>query len=442
MFTIAKKGDLQNPNNYRGITLSTIASKNYNSLLLNRLSKYMEPILRRNQKGFRKGRSTFPQILSLRRIIEETRIANRKASIVFVDFSKAFDNVNRSAMLHILSMYGIPENFIKAIKTMYDNPSTFVVTSDGPTDAFKTTSGILQGDTLAPYLFIIVVDYILRQSMDKASDKGLMFEQRKSSRHPSKHVTDLDYADDIALTADQIESAQSLLLSLENAAQLVGLTLNSDKTKYLLINGDENHPVIISLDGTTLKEVNDFKYLGSFVADSRKYFLIRKAQAWSACNKLHQIWQSNIANKTKIAFFRACVESILMYGCETWTMKREFEKRLDGTYTRLLMRAQNLSWKDHPILEEIYKNIPPVSQTVRMRRNRLAGHCHRAKEEIISDLLLRKLPYHKRGRRPLTYPGVLSRENCIPYEDLGSAMMDRTVWKGVVQSHLGRGRMK
>ena len=137
----------------------------------------MEPILRRNQNGFRKGRSTLPQILSLRRIIEETRIAKRKESIVFVDFSKAFNNVNRSAMLHILSMYGIPENFIKAIKTMYDNPSTFIVTSDGPTDAFNTTYGILQGDTLAPYLFIIVVDYILRQSMDKASDKALMFEQ-------------------------------------------------------------------------------------------------------------------------------------------------------------------------------------------------------------------------------------------------------------------------
>ena len=442
MFTIAKKGDLQEPTNYRGITLSAIASKIYNSLLLTRLSKHIEPILRRNQNGFRKGRSTLPQVLALRRIIEELRVSNKKASIVFVDFSKAFDSVNRSTMLHILTMYGVPEKIIKAIQTMYENPSTFVATPDGPTDSFTTTTGILQGDTLAPYLFIIVVDYILRQSVDKNSDKGLMIQPRKSSRHPSKHVTDLDYADDIALVADQINNAEFLLQSLERAAQQVGLSLNNTKTEYMLINEDANHQHIKSLDGTQLKEVTDFKYLGSYVSDSKKDFLIRKAQAWAACNKLHHIWKSNISNKTKISFFRACVESILLYGAETWTMKRDLEKRLDGTYTRLLMRVQNMNWRNHPTKEEIYKDIPPISDTVRMRRNRFAGHCHRSKGEIISDLLLWRLPYPKRGRRPLTYPDVLCRDNEILFEDLGTAMMDRNHWKGVVKSHLGRGRRK
>ena len=124
------------------------------------------------------------------------------------------------------------------------------------------------------------------------------------------------------------------------------------------------------------------------VADSKKDFLIRKAQAWAACNKLHHIWKSNISNKTKISFFRACVESILLYGVGTWTMKRDLEKRLDGTYTRLLMRVQNMNWRNHPTKEEIYKDIPPISDTVRMRRNRFAGHCHRSQGEIISDVPL------------------------------------------------------
>ena len=98
MITIMKKGNSSQPSNYRGITLTSIASKVYNSLLLNRMSKHLEPILRKNQNGFRKGRSILPQILPLRRIIEEVKIANRKASIAFADLFKAFDSINRSVI--------------------------------------------------------------------------------------------------------------------------------------------------------------------------------------------------------------------------------------------------------------------------------------------------------------------------------------------------------
>ena len=71
-------------------------------------------------------------------------------------------------------------------------------------------------------------------------------------------------------------------------------------------------------------------------------FNICRALAWSACNKLHLIWKSNICKDTKLVFFRASVESILLYGAETWTMKKDLEKRLDSVYTRLLMRGAKL----------------------------------------------------------------------------------------------------
>ena len=99
---LPKKGDLQIPQNYRGITLSALASKIYNSMVFNRVFPLIDPILRPNQNGFRKGRSTLPEILTIRRTIEELKISNRKASIVFVDFAKAFDSADRKALLHIL----------------------------------------------------------------------------------------------------------------------------------------------------------------------------------------------------------------------------------------------------------------------------------------------------------------------------------------------------
>ena len=143
--------------------------------------------------------------------------------------------------------------------------------------------------------------------MDKIKDNGLMV-GRRSGRQSEKYLTDLDYADDVALIAEHITSAQALLLSFEEAAAKIGLKLNTKKTECMLLNEDFNHPCITSMDGAHIKEVEDFKYLGSYVADSRKDFLARKGQAWNACNKLLKVWQSGISTSTKVSFFRACVE--------------------------------------------------------------------------------------------------------------------------------------
>ena len=79
--------------------------------------------------------------------------------------------------------------------------------------------------------------------------------------------------------------------------------------------------------------------------------------AWSACNDMHKIWLSQLPKSIKLEIFRATVEPILLYGSETWTLSMKLEKRLDGTYTRLLMRAQNLSWKRHPSISDIYGDL-------------------------------------------------------------------------------------
>ena len=174
--------------------------------------------------------------MALRRIIEEIKVANSKASVVFVNLSKAFDSTNRSAMLlHILCLYDLPDKIIACIKTMYGNPEIFVLSPDRNTDSSFTTTGILQGDTVAPYLFIIVVDNILCISLDPIYNHGFALYER-STRHPSKHITDLDYADDIALISDQVNNAEILLQSLETVKHKVGVTLNITKTECMLLN--------------------------------------------------------------------------------------------------------------------------------------------------------------------------------------------------------------
>ena len=89
---------------------------------------------------------------------------NKDLTIVFVDFKKAFDSINREVMVDILSLYGFPDKIIKAIEALYTNTKTKVITPDDETGLFDIVAGVLQGHTLAPLLFITVLYYVLRIS--------------------------------------------------------------------------------------------------------------------------------------------------------------------------------------------------------------------------------------------------------------------------------------
>ena len=98
-------------------------------------------------------------------------------------------------------------------------------------------------------------------------------------------------------------------------------------------------------------------------------------------------------------------------------MKKGLEKRLDGVYTRLLMRAQDVSWKDHHTVADMYRNITPTSR----RQHWFVGHCFCNKKLIISDLILWKLLSHRKGKRPLNYIDAVSHDTSSGYEELTTA---------------------
>ena len=102
---------------------------------------------------------------------------------------------------------------------------------DGDTEYFDIVPGVQQGNTLAPYFFIICLDYLLRKSIDKIKENGFELTKKRSRRYPAKTITDADYADDIAILANTPNQAETLLHSLEQAAAGIGLHVNSHKTE-------------------------------------------------------------------------------------------------------------------------------------------------------------------------------------------------------------------
>ena len=128
-----KKGNLSLAKNYRGITLTSIAAKIYNALLCNRLEPKIDNILNM-QNDFQRNRSMTSKILTIRRILEGIQAKNLQATILFVDFTKAFDSIERGEMEQILLTYGQPKETVAAIMILYRNIKVKVHSSDGDTD--------------------------------------------------------------------------------------------------------------------------------------------------------------------------------------------------------------------------------------------------------------------------------------------------------------------
>ena len=213
--SLLKKGDLGLAMNYRSITLTSRAAKIYNALIRNRVEPKIEIILRKNQNGFRRNRSTTLQILTIRRILEAVCAKSLEATILFVDFTKAFDSIHRGKMAQTLFAYGLPKETVAAIMMLYRNTKVNVCSPDGDTDYFDIIAGVQQGDTLAPYVFIICLDYVLRISIDKIKENGFKLTKERSRRYPAKTITDADYTEVIALLANAPAQAETMLHSQE-----------------------------------------------------------------------------------------------------------------------------------------------------------------------------------------------------------------------------------
>ena len=141
---------------------------------------------------------------------------------------------------------------------------------------------------------------------------------------------------------------------------------------------------ISALNGSSLKLVDKFTYLGSIISSTETDINTRLAKASIAIDRLSVIKKLDLTDKMKGSFFQAAVVSILLYGCTIWTLTKHMEKKLDGNYTRRLQAILNKSRWQHPTKQQLYGHLPPITKTIQVRRTRHAGHCRRSRDELIS----------------------------------------------------------
>ena len=426
-----KKGDLGVTGDYREITLSPAGAKVYNRMILSRICPILDPKLHINQNGFRPGRSMVAQIITLHHMLEGMKHKNLPAVLTFVDFQKAFNSIHRGELMEKLKASGVPEEIVKAIEVLCVNTTAQVLSPEGDTDFSNIYAGVLQGETLAPYLFIMALDYVMQIAIQTPTSYGFTICKSRSRRHPAVVITDTDYADDIALLSDSIEQAELLLHQVESAAKLIGLHINEMKTEYMIFNQDGGE--IKSLDEHKLKCVDDFVYFGSRINSCKKDVNTRINKAWAVLQKLEPIWKSisTLPTKLKFKFFHSTVTTVLLYSSCTWTLTKELEKKLDDCYTKMLKVVKNVSWKQHMKNEVLYGEIPKITTAIAAQRVRFREQCWRSKDELAHQLLLWEPTHGKRtcGRPRRTFIDQLVADTELENEDLANMMNDRVLEK-------------
>ena len=141
---------------------------------------------------------------------------------------------------------------------MYTNTTAQVLFPDGDTEFFEILARVLQGDTLAPSLFIIALDYAMRQAVGNGSILGFTRDRSRSRRHPAEVTCDTDFADNIALLSNTSEQGQLLLSRLETSAKLIGLHTNNSKIAYMKFSQGEGDVKALRVD-TAVETKLDFK---------------------------------------------------------------------------------------------------------------------------------------------------------------------------------------
>lgn len=314
---IHKKGDFDDTNNYRGITLISCFAKLFTSILNKRLKKWADEtdISTDAQFGFKANYSTIDAAFILKYLIDKQLQAKKKLYCAFVDLKKAFDSVSRLSLWYKLLKCGLDGKIFDIIRSMYKDIKLKVKCLNNLSDFYSCDVGLLQGEIMSPFLFSLFINDI-ELNLQENIYEGISIEQLQ--------LYLLLFADDAVLFSETREGLQKNIDNLENYCRKWNLTVNVEKTKIVVFRkggvlGQNDHWFYA---GQELEIVNNFTYLGIVFSSGGSFMQNTKTLCGKALKAMHQLLQLIKEIETPIAItlklFDSLVASVLHYGCEVW----------------------------------------------------------------------------------------------------------------------------
>jgi len=258
MTPIFKKGDRREPQNYRGISVLNTCYKIYSRILNIKLQNYSGVFMTETQNGFRKGRSCTDPTFCLKLLIEKRREFNLETHLLFIDYEKAFDNVQRQILFNILKSRHIPNTLLKAIVDIYTKNKILIKFNNKLSKSVEINKGVRQDCPLSPTLFNIYLDGIITK-WQKQDITGIKLSK-------NQQLSTLLFADDQVIITDREDNLQRAAHKLNQIITEYGLTIFVQKTKSMAFRGRDAVRSKIVIDNKITEQVNSFNYLGNMIS--------------------------------------------------------------------------------------------------------------------------------------------------------------------------------
>lgn len=338
-----KKGNIHEPDNYRGISLLNVCSKLYSYIINKRLTRWVEDndVLGDIQAGFRKDHSTIDHIFTLLSMIQRHLLRNRKLYVAFIDFRKAFDFISHCKLWPILYKTGIRGKMLQTIQSMYNIVKARVRNGSNLTDAFFCRKGLKQGEITSPLLFSLFINEL---AMDII----------KYGRHGVQLLPDLVelfillFADDIVLLSDTIVGLQNQLNVLARNCAELDLHVNLEKSNIVIFRngGYISKKEIWCYNGQNVAIVNSYKYLGFFLTTRITFSTALEEMANKARKGVTDIFRTlwrlgDFSATIFLKLFDAQIKPMLLYGSEIWGLNQH--KSVENVHTFALKKLLNVS---------------------------------------------------------------------------------------------------
>lgn len=371
---LQKKPNAQRCEDHRTISLIAHASKIMLKILNNRMRARTNDFIGWDQFGFRKGIGTREAIAVLRTMGERCIEHDQKLYICFVDYEKAFDRVDWKRLMEILKRLGVDWKERRLITGLYMGQTATVRTASGMAGPCTIGRGVRQGCLLSPLLFNIYAEAMMKEAMDEI-EEGVKF--------GGHQIQAVRFADDQAMTASTKEGLQIIMDKLNEVVESFKMRINKSKTKVMMIGRGEPEQLRIDIGGTVLEQVHQFKYLGSLMTEdgkSEREVRTRVALTKDAFTRHEKLLTGNISQNLKKRLIKTLVWSVLLYGSESWTLKKTEIKRLESCEMWIWRRMERVSWRDRVRNEEVLRRAGEertLIRTIWKRKMRWIGHIMR-----------------------------------------------------------------
>lgn len=388
-----KKGDKNNINNYRPISLMSNIYKIFAKVILQRITRTLDENQPREQAGFRSGYSTLDHIIVVKQIFEKSKEFNTPFYCCFIDYSKAFDSINHNDIWQALIHQGVEPKYIRIIKNIYKN-STAKIKLERDGTEINIERGVRQGDPLSPKLFSAVLEQVFRNI--NWENCGLTIN--------GETLSHLRFADDIILFAPSIEQLQDMVHKLQKESIKVGLTVNTEKTKAM--TNWEIKP-LTDVNNTSIEYVNEYTYLGQLISPTdmmQKEIETRIGNAWKRYWSLKEVMKNKeISIHIKKKLYNTCILPVLTYGCQTWSLTKNQIKKLEVCQRAMERSMLNKKRADKIRNETLRKTTKIEDVTVKVKRLkwRWTGHILRGIEKWNKVILnwYPRMGKRKKGRQ-------------------------------------------